>query len=60
MVRRVEPWLVGLSLLLLSILLLIIEQWYFGYKSHELVEKMILALANYGLALIALAYGLRI
>ena len=55
-----EAWLVGLSLLLLSILLLIIEQWYFGYENHELAEKMILALANYGLALIALSYGLRI
>ena len=58
--RSVEPWLAGLSLLLLSMLLLLVEQYMFGYENQELIEKMVLALANYGLALIALAYGLRI
>ena len=53
-----EAWLVGLSLLLLSIVLLIVEQWYFGYDGEEVVEKLVVALANYGLMLIALEYGI--
>ena len=54
------PEIVGVGLLLLALALLVVEQRLFNYQDSEIVQKMILALANYGLLLISIAYGLRI
>jgi len=57
-VRRVEPWLVGTALILMAIALLLAQQFFFGYENREIAEKLIIALLNYGLTLIALQYGI--
>jgi len=56
----VGPELVGLGLLLLGIGLLLVEQYLFGYSDSETVQRLVIALTNYGLLLIAVAYGLRV
>ena len=52
------PELLGLLLIALALTLLIVEQYVFSYENKELVEKIIVALVNYGLALVAYGYGL--
>jgi len=52
------PELLGLLLITLALTLLVVEQYVFGYGNGELVEKIIVALVNYGLALVAHGYGL--
>lgn len=53
-----EPWLVGTALILMAIALLLTQQFFFGYENREVAEKLIIALLNYGLTLIALQYGI--
>lgn len=52
------PELLGLLLIALALTLLVVEQYAFGYENRELVEKIVVALINCGLALVAHGYGL--